>query len=698
MLDNNLLEQLVLLREESYNNKNYELVVQTLQDLGIDGIIREIIYTTPNELITQITSILIQILQDIYNNGGIPTEVSDDDYDKLYAYNLKATGEDIIGAPVTKNLVYHKYPQLRGTLDKIHFIRDSEKLHANDNRDSMEDFLRKTQNRLKKPIKDYSTRMVASIKFDGCSAIIECDQFGIMERALTRGFTKDNSAEDLTDKFKWNPDFAWVVALAQESNHIRKPFGLKVEVVMTEVQLNDARKIRAYKDRRSAVAGILNKDDPNPKLLKCITPMPLQFVYDDEEVPSLAVEYRLYTDAFDFERQQEIIDELQAVAESSGIPADGVVFRFTDPDLVKDLGRDNSINNYEVAYKFPVEIKKTTIKHVEFNIGPMGNLSATAKIEPLIMNHRTVKSVTCGGIDNLMRLNLHVGDEVMIKYDIVPYIYKDETCKEGIGPQIIAPKLCPLCNSYLEKDPMLKCVNKKCIGRQIGKILNYTNKLNILEISSATITDFVNAGILKNIEDLYNLKSYKNIIASLDGYGEPSARLIINSIMEKTDYYDYEVLGALGINGVGQRKFNEILKIYPFEKLMTICYEGNTVALMSVKGVSDVTAKKVIEGIRENYETIKCLKRVLKIRADERKFTANVVFTGVRDHLFEKHLESKMNVKVESGVKRGVTHLIVESVDANGKPTHISGKVEKAMNLGIKILSIDEAYKLFKYM
>ena len=54
--------------------------------------------------------------------------------------------------------------------------------------------------------------------------------------------------------------------------------------------------------------------------------------------------------------------------------------------------------------------------------------------------------------------------------------------------------------------------------------------MNIESISTATVTDFFEAGILKSIEDLYHLKDYKKKIVAMDGYGEKSFNNIIKGI------------------------------------------------------------------------------------------------------------------------------------------------------------------------
>ena len=66
----------------------------------------------------------------------------------------------------------------------------------------------------------------------------------------------------------------------------------------------------------------------------------------------------------------------------------------------------------------------------------------------------------------------------------------------------------------------------------------------------------------------------------------------------------------------------------------------------------------------------------------------NVVFTGVRDKELEKKIENGGG-NVKSGVTKSVNYLIVKDKDSK------SSKVEKAKELKIKIITLEEFNKKF---
>ena len=185
-------------------------------------------------------------------------------------------------------------------------------------------------------------------------------------------------------------------------------------------------------------------------------------------------------------------------------------------------GREDNINRFEIAFKFPPETKKSKIIDVDFQIGLLGTITPVAKIEPVVMNYNTIKSISLGSIDIFKSLNMRIGDEVIVRYEIVPNLIKDETCISGDGDVILVPTKCKYCNNDLVEEPLLRCVNPDCSSLNIGKIVNFINKMNIECIGPETVAMFYDNDIVTKIEDLYNLKDKKNTIIQLDGFGKKS--------------------------------------------------------------------------------------------------------------------------------------------------------------------------------
>ena len=170
---------------------------------------------------------MIEILQSIYNNSGILSPMSDDNYDRLYEIYVSNANEDIIGAPVSEGeVVSHNFPKLRGTLNKVHFIYSSEK--NGDKRKSLQDWIDQKENKLGRPLTDKEAKVEMFCKWDGCSGIFEFSPSFKLLRVLSRGYTKDNTAQNLTKYFtNYVPDF-------KSDEPLNSEFGLKTEKVKTQ--------------------------------------------------------------------------------------------------------------------------------------------------------------------------------------------------------------------------------------------------------------------------------------------------------------------------------------------------------------------------------------------------------------------------------------------------------------------------------
>lgn len=630
---------------------------------------------------------MIEILQSIYNNSGILSPMSDDNYDRLYEIYVSNANEDIIGAPVSEGeVVSHNFPKLRGTLNKVHFIYSSEK--NGDKRKSLQDWIDQKENKLGRPLTDKEAKVEMFCKWDGCSGIFEFSPSFKLLRVLSRGYTKDNTAQNLTKYFtNYVPDFI-------SDEPLNSEFGLKTEIVITQEKFNELIKKHPFKNKRNAVSGILNSNEPTQEMIDSLTVIPLQMEY----LSKVFIPPVVYTDyPYEMASLKDLddikikIERLKKQSERIGADIDGIVFRMIDPTVQSLLGREDSINKFEVAYKLPPEEKKSTIKDIEFTIGTLGNISAVAKIEPIKMRGNTIKSISLGSIERAKSLKLRVGDEVKIKYDVIPYLYIDETCESTNNEIIPIPTHCPVCHEKLEPNPLLSCVNSECPSRIIGRIVNYLNKLNIKNISEGIVTALFNKGFLTSIADLYTLERYKTILSELAGFGPASVQIIIDAINSARTMYDWQFFGALGCVGVSRKLFQKIFEIYDMNQLINIAKNKEWEKLAEIPGIGPKTAVQIVNFILDSEKLICSLAEHVTIKREPKKvYNTAVCFSKVRDKKFEEYLEENL-VKVCDSVNKSVEVLIVPDKNES------SSKIEKAKKQGVQVVSLEEAYKMFKY-
>ena len=691
MIDkSNLINSLNRIYHESKESSNFEKLVEILEGIKINNLVNYYIhydkeYDSEDIIIIEL---IIKILQNIYNNSEVIPPISDEMYDTLYEIFIGITNSDIVGGDVDNNREkdFHRYPDLRGTLDKVHFITNEEK--GKDKRKSIENWLVTCENRLGREFTKDELNVTLYPKFDGVSAIFECDRDGNTIKVLTRGNTKNNEAVPITTLFKY-------IKFKPLEEWKGSEFAVKTEIIMTYKNYEKfCKKYGNKKSPRSAVSSIANSIEVVPDYLHYVTIVPLRMqnydtkeviVYPDTTFPAIEVSLSNKNNLKDTISYFKMF--MKDVAD---VPIDGVVLRFNDKNIINLLGREDAINKYEVAYKFAPDGVKTKILDIEFSIGILGNITPVAKIKPIKMEGNTISNVSLGSIDRFESLHLSKNDEVLIKYDIIPYLYINDTCKRSDEPLFKTITHCPYCGEKLIVDPILRCGNNDCPSRMMGKIINYIDKMDIRELGEGKVSTLFKLGYLKSIEDLYSLKKHKSDIAQIDGFGSKSVEKMISAIDDRRTVMDYNLLGSLGIPDAGSKKFKKILSIYYIDELIKICEKHNVIKLIEIPGIQEKTANKIIVGILQNLDLINFLKKELLIKHDNVEYTMKVVFTKIRDKKFEEYLESK-NIEVCDSYNKKVDIVICADKNTN------SDKIKKAKKDGKLVLSLDEAYKYFKY-
>ena len=172
----------------------------------------------------------------------------------------------------------------------------------------------------------------------------------------------------------------------------------------------------------------------------------------------------------------------------------------------------------------------------------------------------------------------------------------------------------------------------------------------------------------------------------LDGFGIQSVSSWIDELNEHKTVPDYIVLGALGIEGASKKTFEKIMQKYSLDELMEIAENDLVSGLVIIPSIKDKTAKKIIDGLKENKKLIKRLEKILTIL--ESKGVTNVpkfsvCFTKIRDNDKEKFIIAHGG-EVSDTVNKNTTFLVVPTKDSS------SSKIEKAKKYGIKIVPIDD--------
>lgn len=646
----------------------------------------------------QFIYMVVCITQFIYNYSGEETGLSDTEYDRLYSIMLANGGSDVVSVPLTSgatNVAYHKYPALRGTLKKTYYLSMDEP-RRNPSRKYLDEWISSMESKITSEtgntINLNDEEVYVFPKFDGVSCIFEMDEKNNLVRALTRGYTETNEAQDITHHFPHG--------LTREHHEFQKQaYGLKTEIMMTQKDLEFYNKTYKtdYKNTRSIVSAILNEDEYDPEKASLLHIVPLRVGTEDGNQELAREVFDIYPYLRCRMKDREAIRKFAYANEyiklnlsdpNESLRCDGAVLYIINPKIQHILGREHDKNLYEVAYKFTEKSAMTTIEDVTFNVGVFGRIAPVATVKPVKLKGNTIEKISLGSVGRFRDLQLRKGDTVKVLYDIIPYLGFDDDCEHGDGELFELPDTCPECGEGLvfsDSMDLASCENPDCPCRIKGKILNFLNKMNIDNISYGIIDSLYDNGFVKSIKDLYSIEKNKNSIAALDGFGAKSVNIIIDSINSHREVPDYVVLGALGIIGASKLTFSKVLSQITMDDLLDIADNNQVSKLVVLPGIKTITAKKIIDGLRGNKKLIKFLKKELWIQQTKGSQVGSftVCFTKVRDKDLEKWIENAGGTVVDS-LTKDTMFLVVPSMDSQ------SSKIDKAKKHNVKIVSIKD--------
>lgn len=638
---------------------------------------------------------IVGILQ-ILENSSVGSPVTDRAYDNMQEMLVSMGIPRLTGSvEINDDLkVSHTYTTLRGTLNKIYYLSKSDQ-RINKNRKYLDEWIEKTEALYKErtgfDIDLNELEVLIQPKFDGVSCIMEVKN-GVATW-ITRGDTSNNRASDVT--------------------HIMKPFtdvfkedrdcGVKFEVMMTEEnkdKINSMLIDTRYKNSRQIVTATINASEPDYKV-DYLYPVPLRIIYPGEQVerihPQLIEKFpTLRCKLKDRELIRKFGNENRYVRyRNMRLRTDGAVITILDPDIQRILGRENDINNFEIAYKFTEESGYSRVKGVEFYVSEFGRITPVLVINDIILKGNTINHITLSNKERFDELDLHYGDEVKVLYDIIPYVVIDENCRRvPYGRKIEFVQTCPACGDYLDLSQVeVQCQNPRCISKILGRVLNYCDVLRIQNIGYSTLDALWRNNFLPHgIRSLYKLRKKKDDIQMLDGFGQLKTKKIIAEIEAKRRLKDYEFFGALGIEGLSVKTFqlifahiplDDFLKATQYVKLMNQLADR----LVTIRGIGAAKAQLLLDYLKDpdtRKELPKLLKEVTLIPTYGSIEKPRIVFTGCRPTDEDMILIDSINATASDNWSNKAKCLIIPH------DGYESSKVSKAIKLNIPIMTISE--------
>ena len=384
------------------------------------------------------------------------------------------------------------------------------------------------------------------------------------------------------------------------------------------------------------------------------------------------------------------------------VATDGIVLKVNSLRQQRNLGFKAKSPRWAIAYKFQAERQLTRLNSVSFQVGRTGAVTPVANLDPVQLSGTVVKRATLHNADIIKGLDLHIGDMVYVEKggEIIPKITGVDMDSRSLlmGDPVKFADVCPECGTKLiryEGEAAYYCPNAISCPPQIkGRIEHFVSRkaMNIDGLGTETIDLFYQAGLIKDIADLYTLKAID--ICRLEGLGEKSAVSIVHGIEDSKKVPFERVLFAIGIRFVGETvakilarafKSMEALENASMEQLTAVNEIGTKIAQSIVSFFADERSRALVNRLKEFGLQMELAQEEQEGGSDLLKDKI-IVISGVFNH--HSRDEYKALIERHGGKNSGSISAKTSFVLAGDNMG--PAKREKAQELGVRLVSENE--------
>ena len=563
--------------------------------------------------------------------------------------------------------------------------------------DELRDFDRRVQEAGVEP------EYVVEIKIDGLSCSLEYEN-GELVRASTRG--DGVVGEDVT---------ANVRAVKKIPKHLKNaPAFLEVrgEVYMPHEAFQhlcaeqELQGTAPFKNPRNAAAGSLRQKDSKITGSRGLS----IFVFNVQQIRGK--ELTTHAESLDYLKSlglpvspryhivhniEDALAEIEQIGQNRSkldFDMDGAVIkvnRFAQRDL---MGSTNKFPRWAIAFKYPPEVKETTLRSIEVAVGRTGVLTPTACFDPIFLAGTTVARATLHNEDFIHQFGLRIGDTIQVRKagDIIPEVIGVTHHAEDADPYEM-PTVCPSCGApvvHLEDESALRCINPECPAQALRNLIHFASRdaMDIDGLGTAVATQLVEKGLVHSVADLYALTQEQ--LLTLDKFKEKSADNLHKAIERSKENNLDKLLFGFGIRNIGDKA--AALLAEHFGTLEAI-REAGVEAISEIDGFGGVMAQSIVEFFAKDG-TADVVHRLadagvnMKWKGEpkgDKLAGKTLVVTGTLETLSRSEAEALIvrNGGKASGSVSKKTSYVVAGAAAGSKLT-------KAQSLGVPVLTEEE--------
>ena len=604
-----------------------------------------------------------------------------------------------VGSDLTKEFeqVVHRYPMLS--------------LGNTYSEDDIRDFYERTLKALNEPFE-----IVAELKYDGTSISLIYEN-GRMVKAVTRG--DGVRGDDVTANVRTIRS----IPLKLHGTDFPAELEIRGEILLPWAEFDRLNKEREAQEEplfanpRNAASGTLKQQNPAIVAQRRLDAylyyvlgehLPSDTHYGNLEaarswgfkIPDVIRVCHTLQDIYDY------INYWDTGRKNLPVATDGIVLKVNSLRQQRNLGYTAKSPRWAIAYKFHAERAETRLNSVSFQVGRTGAVTPVANLEPVLLAGTIVKRASLHNADIIAGLDLHIGDCVYVEKggEIIPKIVGvnvEARQSSAVGDEVRFIKECPECGTPLfrpEGEAAHYCPNESGCPPQIkGKIEHFTTRraMNI-NIGPETVEDLYNAGLVRNVADLYDLKM--SDLLTLERWAEKSARNFMESLRESKKVPFERVLYGLGIRYVGETVAKRLAFVFhsidrlrsaTLEELTATNEIGERIAESVVGYFADAGNMEIIDRLKAHGLRMEISEDILSGRSEKLK-GQTIVISGT----FAKHSRDEYKDMIEKHGGKNTGSVSKKTSFILAGENMGPSKLEKAAKLGVRIVSEEEFLKM----
>ena len=544
---------------------------------------------------------------------------------------------------------------------------------------------------------------VVEIKIDGLSCSLEYEN-GELVRASTRG--DGVVGEDVTANVRAIKKIPKKLKNAPEFLEVRGEVYMPHEAFQHLCAEQELQGAAPFKNPRNAAAGSLRQKDAkltgsrglsiivfNVQQVRGKELTTLAESLDYLKSLGLPVSPR-YHIVHDIEDAIKEIEQIGQNRSKLDFDMDGAVIKVNDFAQRDLMGSTNKFPRWAIAFKYPPEVKETTLRSIEVAVGRTGVLTPTACFDPVFLAGTTVARATLHNEDFIRQFGLCIGDTIRVRKagDIIPEVIGVLHHPENAEPYQM-PTACPSCGApvvHLEDEAALRCVNPECPAQSLRNIIHFASReaMDIDGLGTAVATQLVEKGLVHSAADLYDLTLEQ--LLTLEKFKEKSATNLLHAIENSKQNNLDKLLFGFGIRNIGDKA--AALLAEHFGTLEAI-READIEKISEIDGFGGVMGQSVVEFFAKDGTT-DLIHRLADAGVNmtwkgepkgDKLAGMTLVVTGTLETLSRNEAEAlivKNGGKASGSVSKKTAYVVAG--------TAAGSKLTKAQALGVPVLTEEE--------